>query len=324
MKNKFPKISVVILNYNGLKYLKRTLLSVLKLDYPNYEVVIVDNGSNDQSIDFINQFKNVKLIQNSQNLGYSKGKNIGVKNANGEYIFLLDNDILITRRDILKKLLDLNNRIKNVGFISIPLFDEGNLSTIRYGCFYSGYGQAMNRPLTLQSLKKLPNYYKSPAPIGGNIFFNKKLWSKMRGYDEKFMFHLDDYDIGARSVIYGYDNYILNITPLLHIGNELRINNSSWCWKYRFQLCSFSTIIIKNYKTANLIGILTLSHLFLVLKTIKNMIFRRSLCPLISHIYSYYLFFKNLKYALDERKIIQSKRIIKEDIFLKIKPPRLN
>ena len=95
MKNKTPLISVVMLNYNGLKYLKRTIHPILKLNYPTFEFIIVDNGSTDGSIEFIKKFKRIKLIENGENLGYSKGKNIGVKHAKGEYVLLLDNDILL-------------------------------------------------------------------------------------------------------------------------------------------------------------------------------------------------------------------------------------
>ena len=98
MENKPPKISVVMLNYNGLNYLKKTMPPILKLDYPNYEFIIVDNGSTDGSKEFIKKFRKIRLIENHKNLGYSKGKNIGVKHAKGDYVLLLDNDILIKKQ----------------------------------------------------------------------------------------------------------------------------------------------------------------------------------------------------------------------------------
>src|SRR3989344_1917843 len=115
MNKKYPLISVVMLNYNGLKYLKKTIPPILKLDYPNYEFIIVDNGSTDGSIEFIKKFKKIKLIENKENLGYGKGKNIGVKEANGEYILLLDNDIIIREKTIIKNLIKYNN--KNTAFV---------------------------------------------------------------------------------------------------------------------------------------------------------------------------------------------------------------
>ena len=93
-----PLVSVVMLNYNGLKYLKETIPPILELDYPNYEFIIVDNGSTDGSIEFINEFEKIRLIENGENLGYSNGKNIGVWEAKGEYILSLDNDILILNK----------------------------------------------------------------------------------------------------------------------------------------------------------------------------------------------------------------------------------
>jgi len=83
MKNDYPLVSIVMLNFNGQKYLKQTIPSMLNSDYPNCEFIVIDNNSTDSSVEFIKKFKRIKLIQNKENCGYSKGKNIGVKNARG-------------------------------------------------------------------------------------------------------------------------------------------------------------------------------------------------------------------------------------------------
>lgn len=321
MLNRYPLISIVMLNYNGLKYLKRTIPPILKLDYPNYEFIIVDNGSTDGSIEFIKKFKKIKLIENGENLGYSKGKNIGVKHAKGEYILLLDNDILIGEKGLLIILLEFYKSKKNIGFASIPLIDSKSKGTTRYGCYYSFYGQTQNKPIKLGLLKELEKYFESPAPIGGDIFFKKSIWLKVGGYDESYLFNIDDYDIGARSILQGFKNYILNTKPFLHLGMDERINNKRWSWKYRYYFCGFGAVITKNY--SNPLKYLFYFNFFVLLKTIKNTFTRLTLRPLFSLIYSYYLFIKNLPNTLKQRKIIQSKRVINEDIFLKIKPPKI-
>ena len=98
----YPKISIVVLNYNGLKYLQRTIPALLKIDYPAYEIIIVDNASSDKSINFLENFEGIKIVRNKKNYGCCKGKNIGIKKATGEYILLLDNDILLENRNSLK------------------------------------------------------------------------------------------------------------------------------------------------------------------------------------------------------------------------------
>ena len=317
--NKIVLISVVMLNFNGLTYLKKTIPKILKLNWPNYEFVIIDNGSTDGSIEFINKFDKIRLIKNGKNLGYSKGKNIGVKNARGKYILLLDNDMIIENKNILSDLLKFYSSKKNIAFVSTTMINLNEKKTIMYGCFYSFYGQ---REKKLIYPSKLPKDYIVPAPSGGNIFFKKDIWKKLGGYDESFPFNIDDYDIGARSVIYGYNNYILNLNPIVHIGIFERLNNKKWCWKYRYYLSGYSTIIIKNYKYPFIY--LGIYHAFMWIKTLKNVLCRKTICPIYSLIYSYYIFLKNLPAALQKRKIIQSKRVVKEDIFLKIKPPKFD
>lgn len=91
-----PLVSVVIVNYNGKVFLQPCLESVLHCDYPNFEVIVVDNGSTDGSCEFVEKTSqsnpNVKLIRNEDNLGPSAARNQGIGVAEGKYIAFLDND----------------------------------------------------------------------------------------------------------------------------------------------------------------------------------------------------------------------------------------
>jgi GT2 family glycosyltransferase len=84
-----PKISIIILNWNGEKYIKECLESVLKTEYPNFEVIVVDNASTDRSKEIIKRYPQVKLIENKKNLGFCEGNNIGIRCAIGDIIILL-------------------------------------------------------------------------------------------------------------------------------------------------------------------------------------------------------------------------------------------
>jgi len=94
---KKPKISIIIINYNKKDYLKNCIESVIKnTDYPNYEIVVVDNHSIDGSIEFVKKtFPSVKLIENEKNYAFGGGSNIGVRKTEGKYFVLLDNDTLV-------------------------------------------------------------------------------------------------------------------------------------------------------------------------------------------------------------------------------------
>ncbi len=95
-----PKVSVVILNYNGKRFLKECIESVDEQDYPHrlIETIVVDNGSTDGSVGFVKKkFGRVKLIENGRNTGFSEGNNIGFKESTGDYVLLLNNDAAIGR-----------------------------------------------------------------------------------------------------------------------------------------------------------------------------------------------------------------------------------
>ena len=89
-----PKVSVLVLNWNGCKDTVECLRSVEKIQYSNFEIVLIDNGSSDNSVETVQkEFSNVKIIRNSKNLGYAEGNNVGIKYAltnRSKYILILN------------------------------------------------------------------------------------------------------------------------------------------------------------------------------------------------------------------------------------------
>ena len=101
-----PLVSVIILNYNAGKLLLDCVQSVYASSYQNFEVIVVDNVSTDNSHKICkNNFENIKLIENKENLGYCEGNNVGIRSSMGEYIVILNPDTLV-EPDWLEKFLD--------------------------------------------------------------------------------------------------------------------------------------------------------------------------------------------------------------------------
>jgi len=121
------KISVIILNYNGKKYLYDCLKSVLVQTFTDFEVIFVDNSSEDGSVDFIKQnFEDERIIivTSEKNLGFAGGNNLGLKHSGGEYIVLLNNDTVVDK-DWLKYLYDIINPDENIGIAQSLVRTEG-------------------------------------------------------------------------------------------------------------------------------------------------------------------------------------------------------
>ena len=121
------KASIIIVNYNGKHLLRECFDSVLAQSVKDFELILVDNGSTDGSVDYVvsnYSDKRIKLALSKQNLGFAGGNNLGYKHATGEYIVLLNNDTKVNE-DWLKGLLDEIERDDNIGIVQSLVITEG-------------------------------------------------------------------------------------------------------------------------------------------------------------------------------------------------------
>ena len=115
----FPLISIITINYNGLDDTCAMLKSLEALTYPNFEIIVVDNGSTHDPSEIISsQFPEVTMVRSEKNLGFTGGNNLGIKLANGNYYFLLNNDTIIYSTDLLEELITPLLEKKEVGMSS--------------------------------------------------------------------------------------------------------------------------------------------------------------------------------------------------------------
>ena len=134
---KLPFITLAVLTCNSLNRLKKVVNSYLMQNYPHMEIVVVDNGSTDGSIEFLEKFKKIRLIKNKSNLGYQKGKNILVRASKGEYILMLDDDIKLTRKDFITHIYNEYLKLEKPGFLSTLVNHAGTDSVTTLGLFYN-------------------------------------------------------------------------------------------------------------------------------------------------------------------------------------------
>ena len=93
----FPSVAIVILNWNGKHYLQQFLPSVLSTEYPNYRIVVADNGSADDSVNFLKtNYPQIGIIQLQKNFGFAKGYNEALKEVTADYYLLLNSDVEVT------------------------------------------------------------------------------------------------------------------------------------------------------------------------------------------------------------------------------------
>lgn len=127
-----PLVSVIILNWNGTKYLYKCIESVLQQSYLNFEVIFVDNDSTDGSYEkSVNQFSTFRFIKNERNYGFAKGMNIGIDKSHGEYILLLNTDVYL-EKDYLSKCVNAFLSDSTIGCVAGQEFvwEQFNLTNV--------------------------------------------------------------------------------------------------------------------------------------------------------------------------------------------------
>jgi len=317
-KDKLEKISIVMINYNWINYLKRTIAKLIELNYKNKEIIIVDNWSTDWSIEFIKSYKEIILVISPRLREKNYACNLWVKKATWEYIFLCDNDLFITEKNLLIDLIWMYNQKNNIWIIWLSYKDEWKDKIEWYWAYFWNFFIKKNMEISINETKKR-NFKKIWFPHGIWFFIKKSIWNKLWWYDDFLKFWWDDNDLWIKSWIYWYKNYIYTNSIQLHIWLNERLDNKKFFFKFKNQIFSELYVIIKNYRLFNMFKTLILYSIYLFLKSIKQSIQRVNILPFIAFFQWYYLFFRHLKIAIKKRKEIQKNRKIKNDIFLNIK-----
>jgi GT2 family glycosyltransferase len=203
-----PKVSVVIVNLNGINHLKQCFASIEKLNYPKdkLEVIVVDNGSNDGSAEYINEkYVWIKLIINKKNEGFAKPCNDGARAASGEYVAFLNNDMKV-KCDWLTELIASLKASSAVCAGSVILswngdqldFAGGSVSFYGMGYQYNFHKQMRQVEPTLKCDKEIM------FACGGAMIIDRRIFLETGGFDEDYFAYYEDVDLGWRLNILGY------------------------------------------------------------------------------------------------------------------------
>ena len=215
------KVSVVTPNYNGEKFLKAFFESLNEDSQLIGEVIIVDNGSTDSSKEFIrgNSFNfPVRLIENTENLGFSPAVNQGIMESQYEYIFSLNNDTEI-RKGSIKALADLMSSDDSIFSAQAKMLQYDNKELI------DDVGDEYN--LLAWTKKTGENHNSSEytevreifSACAGAAMYRKSLLDEIGMFDDSFFAYMEDVDLAIRSRINGYRNMLCPNAVVYHIGS---------------------------------------------------------------------------------------------------------
>ena len=213
--------TVVIPNYNGISFLKDCLASVMDQSEEEYDVIVVDNGSADGSIEFLKkEYPEIVTILLQTNTGFSKAVNIGIYEAKTPYIVLLNNDTVVDRH-FIQELTDTIEKKKTIFSVSAKMINMNQKDKLDgAGDLYCalGWGFARGKGKSSHSFLKEGNVFSACA---GAAIYRSSILKEIGCFDEEHFAYLEDMDLGYRAQIHGYMNRYQPDAIVFHAGSAV-------------------------------------------------------------------------------------------------------
>ncbi|MCA6380839.1 MAG: glycosyltransferase family 2 protein [Cytophagales bacterium] len=219
------ELAVVILNYNGKKFLEQFLPTVI-LHSEGALIVVADNGSSDDSVDFIRSFfPSVQLISIERNLGFCGGYNFALKQVSATYYVLLNSDVEVTN-GWLHPIVSLFNRNPTIAAIQPKILSFRRKTCFEYAGAAGGYLDALGYPFCrgriFDKLEEDHGQFNDTVPIfwatGACHFVRSTVFHEMGGLDEDYFAHMEEIDFCWRLKRAGYQIYFEGGSTVYHVG----------------------------------------------------------------------------------------------------------
>lgn len=257
-----PTISVIVLNYNGLRYMDDCFTSLSQLDYAaDYlDLVLADNASTDGSVEYVRErFPQVRVLQFDQNYWFSRGINRAVKHSNSDFVAFLNSDMRVEPDWLTGLVQALNGSPQAVCTSSKVLNWDGSLMDFG-GTLLSFLGHARADGYQDPDLSAYDDVRDILAPCGGAMLINRDVFLDVGGFDEDYLAYFEDVDLGWRLWIMGYRVVFApqSVCYHVHFGSSSALSAAKV--QYLYERNALYTIL-KNYEQRYLDRVLPLALL---------------------------------------------------------------
>jgi GT2 family glycosyltransferase len=221
-----PSVAIVILNWNGKKFLEQFLPSVTSSTYKNYSVIIADNASTDDSISFIKKnYTQVQILKNKINEGFAKGYNIALRHVRADYYILLNSDVEVEPGWIepVIELMESDTLIaacqpKILSYLDKKKFEYAGAC----GGWLDSFGYPFSRGRLFDIIEFDEGQYNNVQQIfwatGAALFVRAEIYHLMGGFDEYFFAHQEEIDLCWRMQLAGYKIFVQPASVVYHLG----------------------------------------------------------------------------------------------------------
>jgi len=232
--NELPLVSVIVLNYNAGELLLNCVESLKKSTYKNLEIIVVDNISSDGSqTECKERFSDIKLIQNKENLGYCGGNNVGIRQAEGQFIVILNPDTIV-ESDWLDELISAYKEFGDGLYQPkiLSLNEEGIIQSTGNMLHVFGFGFARDKGNRIS--EKNENIEKIGYASGTCLFTTREVMDKVGLLDEFLFLYHDDLDLGWRAAHIGINSYYVPKSKIFHVESySLKWSAKKFYWLER-------------------------------------------------------------------------------------------
>lgn len=221
-----PKVAVVILNWNGKKFLEQFLPSVEKSNYENLEIILADNASTDDSVAYTKQhYSNIRIISLTKNEGFAGGYNAALKQVDADYYVLLNQDVEVTQ-DWINPIISFMEKDKSVAACQPKIKSFYQKTHFEYagaaGGWMDPYGYTFCRGRIFDTIEEDKGQYDDICEVfwasGACLFIRSALFHQFGGFDKYLFAHMEEIDLCWRMKNEGYKIVYHHQSVVYHVG----------------------------------------------------------------------------------------------------------
>jgi len=225
-KKETANCTVAILNYNGLHYLESYLPTVLYSSRHHTNYTVIDNGSTDDSIDYLEEWHpEVEITKLTKNYGFADGYNKGLKSINTKYTVILNSDVVVAE-NWLDPILYMMDADKEIGIVQPKILSLEKKEEFEYAGAAGGWMDTLGYPFcrgrVFDTIEKDNRQYDSSEEIfwasGAAMVVRTKLFKALGGFDKDFFAHMEEIDFCWRAKRAGYKVMAYHESKVYHLG----------------------------------------------------------------------------------------------------------
>lgn len=271
------KVAIVILNWNGEKYLQQFLPSVLATQFSDFKVVVADNGSTDHSVQFMQtHYPDIQLIRFDKNLGFAKGYNEALRQIDATYYAILNSDVEVTA-DWIQPMVHLLDGNPKIAACQSKLLSYSEKNKFEYaggaGGWIDKYGYPFAKGRIFDYCEEDKGQYDEVEPIfwasGAALFIRSSVFHEMQGFDEYFFAHQEEIDLCWRIQLAEYQIYACPKSVVYHVGGGTLPKGNSLKTYLNFR--NNRIMLYKNLRWGRRLWVLSFRNLLDSLSALKGL-----------------------------------------------------